>query len=225
MKTIAIMMIVLALARCGMTKAVAASEEKLRILNLLMQDMVKEKLTHDKLEFAGYLSEFCSDKKSGHYYADPTSCQKFVICSGKYAISMSCPENLLFNVQKSQCDHPTKVNCTIGKCREYKGWCLNLDGWDQNEGTQTLTSKNKAACLAECRTYVNAKGCEWTGLTCIIHTKDVSKGSGTDEYTCWVFPKSHGVPIGVKKTSANEKVMKILQQDFVKVEKVMKTTK
>merc|ERR1719450_1078062 len=66
---------------------------------------------------AGYLKDFCIDKKSGNY-ADPTSCHKFVICNGNYAISMTCPENLYFNAKINQCDYPENVPCDLDTVKD-----------------------------------------------------------------------------------------------------------
>jgi len=85
---------------------------------------------------------------------------------------------------------PTAHTDKLEKCVEETGWCLTPDGKDQNDGTKTLSASSKEVCLSKCTdAYPYAKGCEWSGATCVLHTLAIGRGSGYHGYSCWVFSK------------------------------------
>jgi len=84
------------------------------------------------------------------------------------------------------------------KCPIDRGYCV-LNGHDQNSGVIKKNSKqgNSVAmqkkCLAICRAYPGATGCEviWDqpNRGCYIHTQKVDRGNGVARHMCWVFSK------------------------------------
>ena len=70
------------------------------------------------------------------------------------------------------------------------GWCLNCASEDQNEGTITSREGDEESCLNKCKSFSAARGCEYDGTTCTIHTRDVLKGSGDGRYKCWTLSNS-----------------------------------
>ena len=71
-----------------------------------------------------------------------------------------------------------------------KGVCLNSEGENQNDGEILLsTGDDQAKCLELCRKYPGATGCQFKTLNsnCLVHTKDVVKGGGRDDFSCWIF--------------------------------------
>lgn len=47
------------------------------------------------------------------FFADPTECTKYYQCSGGFAFSFTCPNQLYFSVEKAQCDWPSDTICQI----------------------------------------------------------------------------------------------------------------
>ena len=70
-------------------------------------------------------------------------------------------------------------------------------GADQNSGVIKLNSldgdtrERQEECLKLCQAYDGATGCEviWdrSSRGCYVHTQDVARGNGLDNYQCWVF--------------------------------------
>ena len=74
---------------------------------------------------------------------------------------------------------------------------MTASGADQNSGVKQLNSLDgntremQEECLELCRAEVGATGCEviWdrSSRGCYVHTEDVARGNGYDNYQCWVF--------------------------------------
>ena len=52
----------------------------------------------------------CSSKPSG-WYPDPYSCVKYWNCQGSRATHYICPDGLMYEPSKVQCDYPDRVEC------------------------------------------------------------------------------------------------------------------
>ena len=84
-------------------------------------------------------------------------------------------------------------------CPREKGNCITSQLKDRNNGVKKLNSLDgntyeaKQKCLALCKSVSGATGCEiiWgrDDRGCYAHTLEIAKGSGRDNYACWVFTK------------------------------------
>ena len=75
---------------------------------------------------------------------------------------------------------------------ESRGWCLDLNGNDQNSGVESIGSAlSKLDCWSQCKAIPRAKGCEYIKQhkRCDIHTNHVSRGGGDRliDYDCLVL--------------------------------------
>jgi len=124
--------------------------------------------------------------------------------SGYSACSKSCGQGT--QKRTRSCNNPPPANggsscpgsssqtkrCQVKKCEDFcpgKGWCLTPSGYDQNSGTRNIRASSEDDCFAQCKRQSNAKGCEWSGSLCVVHTHAVGRGSGYNGYSCWVFSK------------------------------------
>ena len=87
-------------------------------------------------------------------------------------------------------------------CPKENGFCVLPNGGDQNSGVIKLdavdgnTAQQQAKCLAMCRAYKGATGCEeiWNqgNRGCYVHTSVVARGNGVPNHACWIFSKCRG---------------------------------
>ena len=75
---------------------------------------------------------------------------------------------------------------------ESRGWCLDLNGNDQNSGVDSIgIVSSKLDCWSQCKAIPRAKGCEYIKQhkRCDIHTNHVSRGGGDRliDYDCLVL--------------------------------------
>ena len=76
----------------------------------------------------------------------------------------------------------------LSKWKMTTGLCVDCNGVDQNDGQISLQGLNEQQCLQKCTENANVKGCEHSGTSCYIHTKEVSKGNGRANFKCWSAP-------------------------------------
>ena len=81
------------------------------------------------------------------------------------------------------------------------GYCLDIDGEDQNERVIQLDMNMGEGhlfmtCLQLCLAHPGATGCEviWNedNHGCYLHTSEVALGSGSDNHKCWILSKNQG---------------------------------
>jgi len=127
---------------------------------------------------------------------------------GRWSAFTSCSASCDWGIQRRSrsCNDPPPANngkacpgsssetkrCNVKKCENFcpaDGWCLTLSGHDQNCGTRNIGASGKDDCFSKCKREAGAKGCEWSGYTCVVHTQPVGSGSGRKGYSCWVLSK------------------------------------
>ena len=69
---------------------------------------------------------------------------------------------------------------------------MDASGNDQNSGFTRLGQEpSESECLKSCKEISGAVGCEYhVAGGCQVHTKEVVKGNGNEDYTCFVFPET-----------------------------------
>jgi hypothetical protein len=91
------------------------------------------------------------------------------------------------------------------------GYCVDSNNRDVNDGDTVLTKskyrfvdlsgqghhveaynrsqKKEQHCYEQCKKETNETACEFKKYTgkCTVHTKEVAKGNGYQNYVCWVF--------------------------------------
>lgn len=82
-------------------------------------------------------------------------------------------------------------------CPKEAGYCVKNNGKDQNSGVVKLnkidgnTQNAQEECLSLCQAHPGATGCEiiWSlgSRGCYAHTKEVARGNGKNNHSCWVF--------------------------------------
>ena len=78
---------------------------------------------------------------------------------------------------------------------ESSGWCLNLQGLDQNSGVEYLErGLSKLECWDICKRKVGVTACEFksdendaNNSVCTVHKEGVSRGNGYSNHVCLVL--------------------------------------
>ena len=104
-------------------------------------------------------------------------------------------------------------------CPPSKGYCLDSDARDQNSGVARAPGNyaSAASCLAWCRTRAGSTGCEYIdrGAStdgCYAHTAQVSHGSGSSGYTCFVFDRCTRTAAAAAWTGASTNSMSLVNK-------------
>lgn len=64
--------------------------------------------------------DFSCTKGNDGYFASPTSCSEYYMCTDGTAFKFNCASGLKFNAEHNFCDWPKKVKCTDKKVRSSK---------------------------------------------------------------------------------------------------------
>lgn len=88
----------------------------------------------------------------------------------------------------AEVDGNKDYRCFVFKTRA--GYCIDSNDRDVNTGDTVIamgmTDQN---CYEQCKNMENVTSCEWERKNgkCIVHTKEVAKGNGNQDYKCWVL--------------------------------------
>ena len=69
---------------------------------------------------------------------------------------------------------------------------MDSSGRDQDTGVRDLGRKSSVTeCWKECRRHADAKGCEFGGDNCFVHTQEIVTGNNNQQWRCLVFKRGN----------------------------------